>query len=103
IFRGTQPYLSYPRVMGHEVAGEVVEAPPGSRFKPGDPVCVMPYLSCGRCSACRKSRPNCCRNIQVLGVHRDGGLAEYLALPETFVYSGDGITLAHTAMIAFVA
>jgi 2-desacetyl-2-hydroxyethyl bacteriochlorophyllide A dehydrogenase len=103
IFRGTQPYLSYPRIMGHEVAGEVVEAPPGSRFLPGDQVCVMPYLSCGRCSACRKSRPNCCRNIEVLGVHRDGGLAEYLALPETFVYSAEGITLDQAAMIEFLA
>lgn len=103
IFRGTQPYLSYPRIMGHEVAGEVAEAPPGSRFKPGDPVCVMPYLSCGRCSACRKSRPNCCRNIEVLGVHRDGGLAEYLAVPEAFVYSAAGISLDQAAMIEFLA
>jgi 2-desacetyl-2-hydroxyethyl bacteriochlorophyllide A dehydrogenase len=103
IFRGTQPYLSYPRIMGHEVAGEVAEAPRDSRFKPGDQVCVMPYLSCGQCSACRKSRPNCCRNIEVLGVHRDGGLAEYLALPEAFVYSAEGVSLDQAAMIEFLA
>lgn len=103
IFRGTQPYLSYPRIMGHEVAGEVVEAPAGSRLEPGNQVYVMPYLSCGRCSACRKSRPNCCSNIEVLGVHRDGGLAEYLALPETFVANADGITLDQAAMIEFLA
>jgi 2-desacetyl-2-hydroxyethyl bacteriochlorophyllide A dehydrogenase len=89
--------------MGHELAGEIAEAPPGSRFKPGDPVYVMPYLSCGQCSACRKSRPNCCRNIEVLGVHRDGGLAEYLALPEAFVCSADGVTLDQAAMIEFLA
>lgn len=103
IFRGTQPYLSYPRIMGHEVAGEIVEAPPGSRFKPGEQVYVMPYLSCGECSACRKSRPNCCKNIEVLGVHRDGGLAEYLALPEAFVHSAAGLTLDEAAMIEFLA
>ena len=103
IFRGTQPYLSYPRVMGHEVAGEIAEASSGSRFKPGDPVFVMPYLSCGHCSACRKSRSNCCSNIAVLGVHRDGGLAEYLALPEKFVCNADGITLDEAAMIEFLA
>lgn len=103
IFRGTQPYLSYPRIMGHEVAGEIAEAPRDSRFKTGDRVCVMPYLSCGRCSACRKSRPNCCRNIEVLGVHRDGGLAEYLALPEAFVYSAEGVTLDQAAMVEFLA
>lgn len=103
IYRGTQPYLSYPRIMGHEVAGEIVEASPGSRFKPGDRVYVMPYLSCGQCSACRKSRSNCCRNIEVLGVHRDGGLAEYLAVPEAFVYSAKSISLDEAAMIEFLA
>ena len=103
IFRGTQPYLTYPRIMGHEIAGEIAEAPAGSPFKPGDPVYVMPYLSCGKCSACRKSRPNCCRNIAVLGVHRDGGLAEYLAIPEAFVCSAAGVTLDQAAMIEFLA
>src|SRR3954471_11423323 len=72
IFRGTQPFLAYPRVMGHELAGEVAEAPADSGLAPGDPVYVMPYLSCGTCAACRKAKPNCCMNIQVLGVHRDG-------------------------------
>jgi 2-desacetyl-2-hydroxyethyl bacteriochlorophyllide A dehydrogenase len=103
IYRGTQPYLTYPRVMGHEIAGEVAEAPSGSRLKPGDPVYVMPYLSCGKCSACRKSRPNCCRQIAVLGVHRDGGLAEYLSIPEAFVCSAEGVTLDQAAMIEFLA
>src|SRR5262245_13284253 len=56
IFKGVQPFLSYPRVMGHEIAGEVVEAPPGSTLAAGDPVCIMPYLSCGTCIACRKQR-----------------------------------------------
>lgn len=103
IYGGTQPYLSYPRVMGHELAGEVVETPPNSQFKAGDPVYVMPYLSCGECSACRKSRPNCCRKIQVLGVHRDGGLAQFLAIPERFVCKAEGISLDEAAMIEFLA
>jgi threonine dehydrogenase-like Zn-dependent dehydrogenase len=66
-------------------------------------VYVMPYLSCGVCSACRKSRPNCCRQIAVLGVHRDGGLAEYLSIPEAFVCSAAGVTLDQAAMIEFLA
>jgi threonine dehydrogenase-like Zn-dependent dehydrogenase len=103
IFRGTQPYLSYPRVMGHELSGEVVTAPEGSAFQPGDPVYVMPYLSCGRCIACRQGKTNCCTNIQVLGVHRDGGMAEYLALPAQFVFKADGISLDDAAMIEFLA
>ena len=60
IVRGTQPYLSYPRIIGHELSGEVAEAPPDSQLKAGDPGYVMPYLSCGTCPSCRKGRPNCC-------------------------------------------
>ena len=82
IFTGNQPYLSYPRVMGHELAATVEEAPPGSSLQAGDTVSIIPYISCGHCSACRKGKTNCCRNIGVLGVHRDGGMTEYLSLPE---------------------
>lgn len=103
IFRGTQPYLEYPRVMGHELSGEVVSAPPGSNLRAGDPVYVMPYLSCGACVACRKGRTNCCTNIRVLGVHCDGGMAEYLAIPAQFVFPADGISLDDAAMLEFLA
>ncbi len=103
IYRGTQPYLAYPRVMGHELSGEVVEAPDGAALRPGDPVYVMPYMSCGACAACRKAKPNCCMNIQVLGVHRDGGMAEYLSVAEGFVRKAEGITLDEAAMVEFLA
>lgn len=63
IFRGTQPYLTYPRVMGHELAGEIVEGDEEGRFEPGARVCVMPYLSCGDCHACRRGKTNCCIRI----------------------------------------
>lgn len=103
IFRGTQPYLRYPRVMGHEVAGEVVTAPVGAGLAPGDQVSVMPYISCGDCIACRKGKTNCCIRMQVLGVHRDGGMAEYLAVPERFVFKTEGISLDDAAMLEFLA
>ena len=103
IFRGTQPFLQYPRVMGHELSGEVVSAPHGSELAPGDQVYVMPYQSCGGCIACRQGKTNCCANIQVLGVHRDGGMAEYLALPERFVFKTGGISLDDAAMLEFLA
>jgi len=103
IYRGTQPFLAYPRVMGHELAGEVAQAPDGGDLAPGDPVYVMPYMSCGTCAACRKAKPNCCMNIQVLGVHRDGGMAEYLAVPAGFVRKAEGVTLDEAAMIEFLA
>jgi 2-desacetyl-2-hydroxyethyl bacteriochlorophyllide A dehydrogenase len=103
IVRGVQPFLTYPRVMGHELAGEVVEAPPGSAFRKDDPVYVMPYFSCGRCAACRKGLTNCCQNISVLGVHRDGALTEYLAVPQRFVCKAEGISLDEAAMAEFLS
>lgn len=103
IFTGNQPFLEYPRVMGHEIAGEVEEAPPGSGLDPGDTVFVMPYLSCGTCIACRRGKTNCCTRIEVLGVHRDGAFAEYLSLPRAFVHRAAGVTLDQAAMLEFLA
>lgn len=103
IFTGNQPYLSYPRVMGHELAATVEEAPAGGRLAPGDTVSVVPYISCGHCVACRKGKTNCCRNIGVLGVHRDGGMAEFICLPEPFVLKAEGLTLDQAAMVEFLA
>jgi 2-desacetyl-2-hydroxyethyl bacteriochlorophyllide A dehydrogenase len=103
IFGGNQPYLSYPRVMGHELAGTVEEAPAGSRLSPGDIVCIIPYISCGHCNACSKGKTNCCRNIGVLGVHRDGGMTEYLSLQEEFVLKADDLSIDQAAMAEFLA
>ncbi|MBT0569470.1 zinc-binding alcohol dehydrogenase family protein [Curvibacter sp. CHRR-16] len=103
IYTGNQPYLSYPRVMGHEIAGVVEEAPADSPLKPGDVAYVMPYLSCGRCVACRQGKTNCCVNIQVLGVHRDGAFTEYLSVPVQFVHKAEGVSLDEAAMVEFLA
>jgi 2-desacetyl-2-hydroxyethyl bacteriochlorophyllide A dehydrogenase len=103
IFSGKQPYLSYPRVMGHELSGIVEEADAGSGLAPGDAVFVMPYLSCGHCVACRQGKTNCCVAIQVLGVHRDGAFTEYLSVPGRFVHKAEGISLDQAAMLEFLA
>jgi 2-desacetyl-2-hydroxyethyl bacteriochlorophyllide A dehydrogenase len=103
IYTGTQPFLSYPRVMGHELSGIVEQAPAGSRLAAGDTVYVMPYLSCGKCVACRQGRTNCCVSIQVLGVHRDGAFTEYLSIPQAFVHKAEGVSLDQAAMVEFLA
>jgi 2-desacetyl-2-hydroxyethyl bacteriochlorophyllide A dehydrogenase len=103
IYQGNQPYFEYPRVMGHELSGEVAEAPKGSHLKPGDPVYIVPYLHCGACVACRVGRTNCCTTLKVLGVHVDGGMCEYLALPESAVFKAEGISLDDAAMVEFLA
>jgi 2-desacetyl-2-hydroxyethyl bacteriochlorophyllide A dehydrogenase len=103
IYTGNQPYLSYPRVMGHELSGLVEEADAASGLSAGDAVYVMPYLSCGACIACRQGKTNCCVHMQVLGVHRDGAFAEYLCVPRAFVHKATGITLDQAAMVEFLA
>ena len=82
-FRGTNGLVSYPRVIGHEIAGEVISIPENNRngIKPGDHVIVDPYLYCGHCYPCSIARTNCCVDLKVLGVHVDGGMAEYFCHP----------------------
>ncbi len=103
IFTGNQPYLEYPRVMGHELSATVEAADAESGLAAGDAVYVMPYLSCGKCIACRNGKTNCCVNIKVLGVHRDGAMTEYLSVPAQFVRKADGVTLDQAAMVEFLA
>jgi len=103
IYEGSHPYLEYPRVMGHELSGEVLETPPASAFKRGQVVVVNPYLSCGTCVACRKGKPNCCVRIAVLGVHCDGGMCERISVPERNLYPASGLSLDQAASVEFLA
>jgi len=81
-YSGNQAFFSYPRILGHELATEIVEIDDNIRnLKVGDNVVVMPYISCGKCIACRKGKTNCCNNIKVLGVHTDGGMQEQISVP----------------------
>ena len=82
-FRGTNGLVSYPRIIGHEIAGEVISIPENNKngIKPGDRVIVDPYLYCGHCYPCSIGRTNCCVDLKVLGVHVDGGKAEYFCHP----------------------
>ena len=103
IFHGNQPYLDYPRVIGHELAGEVVEAPPDSTLETGEIVCIEPYIYCGECRACRLHKTNCCQRLQVLGVHRDGGACEYMTVPERNVLPAGDLSFDEAAMVEFLA
>jgi 2-desacetyl-2-hydroxyethyl bacteriochlorophyllide A dehydrogenase len=103
IFQGKHPFLQYPRVMGHELAVEIVEAPAGSGFSSGEICVVNPYVSCGACIACRAGKPNCCVSISVLGVHRDGGMAEFLALPARNLVRADGLSADECASVEFLS
>ena len=85
-FDGTQPFFSYPRIVGHELAVEVAEIPSAAKgaagnIREGDIVTLLPYMRCGNCISCRAGKPNCCTSLKVLGVHIDGGMQEYLSVP----------------------
>ncbi|QTQ12290.1 zinc-binding alcohol dehydrogenase family protein [Treponema parvum] len=82
-FRGTNGLVTYPRIIGHEIAGEVVSVPKSNpkNIKVGDKVIVDPYLYCGHCYPCGIKRTNCCESLKVLGVHVDGGMSEYFCHP----------------------
>lgn len=103
IFEGLHPYLVYPRIMGHELAAEVLESPANSAFAVGENVIINPYLSCGTCGACTRGKPNCCTSIAVLGVHRDGGMCEEICLPERNLLSSEGLSLDACATVEFLA
>src|SRR3954452_22895777 len=79
-FEGTQPYFSYPRILGHELAGDLVSAAGNTGFEPGEKVTFIPYFNCGECIACRTGKPNCCTKLKVFGVHIDGGMADYISV-----------------------
>lgn len=83
-FEGKQPFFTYPRILGHELAVEVVELGPTDEdhnLKIGDRCCVQPYLNCGQCGACLRGYDNCCTKMQVFGVHCDGGMREIVNVP----------------------
>jgi threonine dehydrogenase-like Zn-dependent dehydrogenase len=103
IFEGKHPFLTYPRVMGHELAVEVIEAPAESGRSAGEVCVVNPYLSCGCCIACLAGKPNCCANISVLGVHQDGGLVGLLSVPAGNLIRAQGLTADECAAVEFLS
>ena len=82
IYLGKNPYVSFPRIGGHEVAGIVETLGPDTRGpEAGSLVVIDPFIGCGHCYACRVNKPNCCVNLQIIGVHHDGGFADFVVAP----------------------
>lgn len=98
-YEGTQPYFTYPRILGHELAGELVAADGADGFAEGEAVSFIPYFHCGECIACRRGKPNCCARMQVCGVHVNGGMAEYLSVPADSLLHGEGLSFDDLALV----
>jgi len=98
-FRGTQPYFNYPRILGHELSGELVDFDDAPGFTRGEKVSFLPYLNCGSCIACRNGKTNCCANLQVCGVHIDGGMVDYFSIPSRLLVHADGLDFTELALL----
>jgi 2-desacetyl-2-hydroxyethyl bacteriochlorophyllide A dehydrogenase len=103
-FGGKQPFFTYPRILGHELAVEIVEL--GDRESPlkvGDRCSVEPYVNCGTCIACRRGKPNCCAKMSVIGVHQDGGMREYFAVPLRKLHPANALNVDQIALVETLA
>jgi 2-desacetyl-2-hydroxyethyl bacteriochlorophyllide A dehydrogenase len=95
-FAGNQPFFQYPRILGHELAAEVLES---ERFPPGEMVTIIPYFNCEQCDACAQGKPNCCEKIQVFGVHADGGMREVIMVEDRYILPGNGLSADELALV----
>ena len=98
-FEGTQPFFNYPRVLGHELAGEIVGIENHANYKVGDQVSIIPYFSCGTCFACTQGKTNCCTTLNVFGVHSDGGMSEFISIPIDSLFKDTSLNLDELALL----
>lgn len=99
-YLGKMPFYSYPRIPGHELGVEVIEVGSGVlNVAPGDRCSVEPYINCQNCFACRRGGINCCENLQVLGVHTDGGLRPRFLVPARKLHPSAKLTLEQLALV----
>lgn len=103
-YLGRMPFFSYPRIWGHELGVEVVEC--GSQvetLQPGDRCSVEPYMNHPHSFASQRQRPNCCNDLQVIGVHRDGGMCEQIVLPARKLHVGNQLAFEQLALVETLA
>ena len=99
-YAGRQPFFAYPRVLGHELGVVVERVPDGeTRVRVGDNCAVRPFLNNPESRASRRGRTNCCERLQVLGVHVDGGMGEWLAIDPRFLHPVRDLSLDALALI----
>lgn len=83
IYHGRHPRAKAPLTLGHEFSGYIRSA---CRFPEGTLVTVYPYLNCGTCECCQRGDIHVCEHLKLIGIDLDGGMAEYVAVPEDKIY-----------------
>src|SRR3954468_6976360 len=103
-YLGKMPFFSYPRIPGHELGVEVEAVGPGvTNVAPGDRCSVEPYINDPDSYASRRGRPNCCEKLQVLGVHRDGGLRPEFVLTARKLHPSRTLAFDQLALVETLA
>ena len=103
-YLGKMPFFSYPRIPGHELGVEVLEAGAGvTNVRPGDRCSVEPYINCQKCYACLRGHTNCCEKHQTLGVHCDGGLRPRFLVPSRKLHISRTLTFEQLALVETLA
>lgn len=100
-WRGLNPLVTLPRVPGHEIGGEIIEAGAEvpAEYAASRRVVVVPYTNCGECSSCRKGRLNACRYNKTLGVQQQGGLTPEIVVPAEKIILNDTLAPQHLALV----
>ena len=99
-YLGKMPFYTYPVIPGHELGVTVLELGAGvENVKAGDRCSIEPYMNCGECYACRKGATNCCETLEVIGVHKDGGMRERFVLPAPKLHPSEKLTMEQLALV----
>jgi len=103
-YLGKMPFVTYPRILGHELGVEVLAVGDGvTNVRPGDHCSVEPYINDPNSFASRRGRPNCCERLQVLGVHTDGGMRPQFTVPARKLHVGNELTFEQLALVETLA
>ncbi len=99
-YKGDQPFLCYPRILGHELGVEVVAVGEGvTHVAPGDRCAVEPYRHRADDHAARRGKTNCAEHLSVLGVHEDGGMREYVTFPARYLHRSETLSYEQLALV----
>jgi alcohol dehydrogenase len=103
-YLGKMPFVTYPRILGHELGVEVLAIGDGvTNIKPGDRCSVEPYINDPTTYASRHGKPNCCERLQVLGVHTDGGMRPQFIVPARKLHVGGDLSFEQLALVETLA
>lgn len=103
-YLGKMPFVTYPRILGHELGVEVLAAGDGVvQLKAGDRCSVEPYINDPTSYASRRGRPNCCEQLRVLGVHTDGGMRPQFMVPARKLHIGNDLAFEQLALVETLA